>query len=682
MTKRLSAILTAAVLALSFAGCSSSKTESPADDHTETTQEVTWTDDFTAEEMSDDTNTEESAVAHISPMEKITSNTGTQVSIGQIISRNHGENTIEFPLSDYIKAGDRIHSFTFVIFGEEGAINEFKGGCGISVTNDCPSATSENWYQSAEFKAPTEGAYGEITWNVPEDVAKYVNPGGTFKFGYYWGDCKNIRLDSVICQYSRSKNVPADGTVSKDIGTMVNFNDEDKFFRIPTDILPENTLPEVVTCRLDFGGNFGKFNGAFMYGSSLGSFNDNDVAVISDSNELELVWFVPKEVKNIYNSSGELKLGYWWSEQPDATLTSVEIKYSDVNTSSVVEDLVASDTAEDSVHFRTAQQIVSSINAGWNLGNTLDSYKTGSSGLDTETGWGNPRASKELIGTVKGAGFNTIRIPVTWGEHLKGNEINEDWLNRVQEVVDYAYDSGMFVILDMHHDDYIWLKPQESTYEKNSERLKAIWTQIANRFKDYDDRLLFEGMNEPRTTGSALEWMGGTPDERAVVNKYEADFVNAVRATGGNNKERSLIITSYAASAESNALNDVQIPDTDNIIMTVHYYAPWKFAEGKDPKFDKSGQEELAAKFNELQQKFIENGIPVLIDEFGCVNACSASTRADYYHYYVSSAKAHGIKCVVWDNGIISGDGSFGIVSRESYNWDTGVLNAIIDGAK
>ena len=684
MIKRLSAILTSAAIALSLAGCSSSDSESASSSSdTEESAQVSDFSEFSAEEMSDELTTEEGATAHISPMENITSNLGSQVSVNQTISRKNGANTIELPISDYISEGDRIKSFTFVIYGEGGNINEFKGGCGISVSRDCPAATDENWYQSAEFKAPTEGAYGEITWNVPESIADYITRGGKLKFGYYWGDCTSIRLDSVICQYSHTKNVPVDGTASKDVGLTISYNDEENYFRVPLGFIPENTVPEVVTAHIKADGGFGKFNGAFMYGSPLGNYTDNDVAVITDNSELTLQWFVPQAVKNIYTSEGDLMLGYWWSEQSDVTLESVEVMYSDANSTSIVEDVVSSNgSAENETPFRSSSEIVEAINAGWNLGNTLDSYNTGLTGLSTETGWGNPAATKEMVGTVKSAGFNTIRIPVTWGEHMDGNNIQKEWLDRVQEVVDYAYDSGMFVIMDMHHDDYIWFKPTEDSYEANSVKLRSIWTQISERFKDYDDRLIFEGMNEPRTVGSAMEWMGGTPEERAIINKYEADFVKTVRTSGGNNKKRSLIVTSYAASAETSALKDVVIPDDSNIIMTVHYYAPWKFSEGKETSFTDTGKTELANKFDELKARFIDKGIPVLIDEFGCVNAADESTRAEYYNYYVSAAKERGIKCVVWDNGVITGNGSFGIVSRESYNWNSSILKAILNGTK
>ena len=284
---------------------------------------------------------------------------------------------------------------------------------------------------------------------------------------------------------------------------------------------------------------------------------------------------------------------------------------------------------------------------------------------------------EEMIKGVKDAGFNAIRIPVTWGEHMDGDVIQKEWLDRVQEVVDYAYDNDMFVILNMHHDDYIWFNPTESEYSQDSQKLCAIWEQISERFKDYGDRLLFEGMNEPRTIDSENEWTGGTPEERAVINKYEQDFINTVRSSGGNNAERTLVITSYAASAETVAIDDITIPDDKNIIVSVHYYAPWKFSEGIETSFTDNGKDELDKKFAELKEKFIDKGTPVIIGEFGCVNASDNDTRAEYYNYYLSSAKNNGIKCFIWDNAKSAGESSFGLFNRNNLSWNETILNSI-----
>ena len=266
---------------------------------------------------------------------------------------------------------------------------------------------------------------------------------------------------------------------------------------------------------------------------------------------------------------------------------------------------------------------------------------------------------------------------------MNGDTIDADWLARVKEVVDYAYNEDMFVILNMHHDDYIWFEPLDSEYAADSAKLKSIWSQISSYFMDYGDRLIFEGMNEPRTVGSTNEWMGGTPDERAVIAKYEQDFVDTVRKTGGNNSRRSLIITSYAASAETAAINDVIVPsNAGNVIVSVHYYAPWQFSDGSSTEFGDSGKSELDTKFAELKQKFTDKGIPVIIGEFGCVNAAPESVRQEYYRYYISAAKKQGIKCFIWDNNVSSGEQSFGIFNRGTLKWNDAILSAIMEGAK
>ena len=151
---------------------------------------------------------------------------------------------------------------------------------------------------------------------------------------------------------------------------------------------------------------------------------------------------------------------------------------------------------------------------GWNLGNTLECYDYKAWTTNAEIAWGNPSTTKDMIKSVKSAGFNAIRIPVTWGEHMSGSTIDAAWLNRVKEVVDYAYNEDLFVILNMHHDDYIWFTPYDADYESDSAKLKSIWKQISLKFRDYGDRLLFDGMNEPRTVGSSAEWSGGTAAER------------------------------------------------------------------------------------------------------------------------------------------------------------------------
>ncbi len=407
---------------------------------------------------------------------------------------------------------------------------------------------------------------------------------------------------------------------------------------------------------------------------------------MTDGSQLSLTWIVDEEAKNYASDNGELVLGYWWSEQPTARLDSITVKYS-LGDASAPAPTEKKDTEKKpdnttSTGFRSSADIVKDIKVGWNLGNTLESHDTTKSGLAVETGWGNPKTTEDMILSVKNAGFNAVRVPVTWGEHMDGDVIQTEWLDRVQEVVDYAYNNDMYVIVNLHHDDAIWFNPTEAEYPQDSAKLKKIWEQISERFKDYGDTLIFEGINEERTIGSENEWMGGTAEERAVVNKYIQDFVDTVRASGGNNAERSLIVTSYGACAEEVAMNDLIVPNDDHIIVSLHYYAPWKFSSGESTTFGDSEKAELDAKFSSMKKKFIDKGHPLIIDEFGCVAVADDSVRSEYYSYYISAAKSQGIKCFVWDNGAAKGKDGYALLNRRALTWNDTILNGIMDGAK
>ncbi len=697
MKTRLMAILTSIMLVVSFSGCNSNKNKEKNDSIKSMFDELTVSD--SSESPSENTENIESTTTepepeHISPIESVTASYGVQITPNVNISRNDGENTHEIKLSDLMNEGDVVTSFTFIIYSDSGNIGTFKGGCGISVSADCPSATSEEWYQSPDFTSGTEGTYGEVTWNVPSEIQSYISSSGSIKFGYWWGNVKNIRLDTVVCNIKRTKELPVDGTADVSVNKTVSFNAENKIagFNIAESI-PEGTVPQAVTFNINTDGAFDKFTGAFGVTSSLGEYQSTDVAVFTRDSSLSLTWILPDEARAYAAADdAQIYLGYWWSERPTLTLSNAVVKYSIGDTTTFVPSENSSNSSENSNNpsntnpsdtsgFRSAQQIVNEIKVGWNLGNTLECYDYSSWTNDAETAWGNPVTTKGMINSVKTSGFNAIRIPVTWHDHMSGNNIDSAWLDRVQEVVDYAYNEELYIIINMHHDDYTWFNPNEANYAANSAKLCSIWSQISERFKNYDDRLLFEGMNEPRTVGSSAEWTGGTAPERSVINKYEQDFVNTVRASGGNNAERTLIVTSYAASAVDEAINDVIVPDDKNIIVSIHYYAPWNFADGQTTSFTDNDKTELSNKFSQLKRLFADNGTPVIIGEFGCVNAASESVRSDYFNYYISEAKKYGIKCFVWDNGTLSGESSFGIFDRDMFKWNDSILNGIISGS-
>jgi endoglucanase len=328
----------------------------------------------------------------------------------------------------------------------------------------------------------------------------------------------------------------------------------------------------------------------------------------------------------------------------------------------------------------TAAQLVANIKLGWNLGNTLDTsdldWLTNPTVAKMETAWGNPVTTKANITALKNAGFNAIRIPVSWDKAVDSKYvIRSDWMKRVTEVVDYAVDNDMYIILNTHHDEHTF---KFTAAEKTASlaAFKKIWEQIADNFKNYNEKLIFEGLNEPRTKGSAAEWSGGTPAERTILNEYYSVFVNTVRTSGGNNGKRILMINTYAASGEAQAINDLVLPaDTVpyKIIVSIHSYAPYNFALNKDSpintwnKNSSSDTSAITGPIDRAYNKFVSRGIPVIIGEFGAMNKNNEEARAQWAEYYIGYAWKKGIKCFWWDNGDVSGDGElFGLLNRQN----------------
>ncbi len=324
----------------------------------------------------------------------------------------------------------------------------------------------------------------------------------------------------------------------------------------------------------------------------------------------------------------------------------------------------------------SAMDLVAEMTAGWNLGNTLEA--TGGKGLSSETSWGNPKITKELIDTVCEKGFDSIRIPITWGNHVSDAPdytIDPEWMDRIEEVVNYALDDGMYVLVDTHHEEF-WRIPDAEHVEAVDAENIAIWNQIAERFKDYGDHLIFEGLNEPRVKGSANEWNGGTEAERDIVNRLNKSFVDTVRATGGNNEKRLLLITTYGDSPIAEAVNQLEIPEDDHIGVAIHAYEPYAFtfANGEDWelfKWDGSHNGDIIKLMSNLSRNFIQKGIPVLLTEYGAVNKDENTEEVvKWAEAYVSRATTAGIPCFWWDNGIYNQSGEkFAILNRKSLTW-------------
>jgi endoglucanase len=333
----------------------------------------------------------------------------------------------------------------------------------------------------------------------------------------------------------------------------------------------------------------------------------------------------------------------------------------------------------------SASELVSNIYVGWNLGNTLDTAHLTwlgdyASTAQFETAWGNPVTTKANIAALKNAGFNAVRIPVSWSKAIdKDFIIRADWMERVVEIVNYAIDYDMYVILNTHHDEDIF-RFLNSKMVESTKNFRIIWEQIAAVFRNYSEKLIFEGLNEPRTIGIEQEWTGGTLDERLNLNKYYQLFVDTVRASGGNNAKRMLLINPYAASGNSNAIATLKIPDDtakDKIIVSIHAYSPYNFALNKDAKFsnwDKNNPDDtlpIMEPIDRAYNAFVKRDIPVIFGEFGAMNKDNAQARVQWAEFYVGYAKEKGIPCIWWDNGVVTGSNAerFGLLDRRTNNF-------------
>ena len=340
----------------------------------------------------------------------------------------------------------------------------------------------------------------------------------------------------------------------------------------------------------------------------------------------------------------------------------------------------------------TAANLVASIRMGWNLGNTFDAFGgrdgwswlgggsyANMSATDMERAWVNHVTTRANIDALRSAGFNAIRIPVTWFKACDADyNIRADWMSRVKEVVDYAVANDMVILLNTHHDEEIF-KLLDAQMTETKKAFEKIWTQIAEAFKDYDHNLIFESLNEPRTKGTPAEWNGGTAEERANLNALNQLFVDTVRRTGGSNAGRVLLIPTYGASAGAAAMRGLVIPkDTaeDRIAVSIHAYVPWNFALRTDggtaswSRDNPSDTRQIHEPLDLAYELFVSKGIPVVMGEMGALNKDNLAARVAWAEYYTAYAKSKGIPCFWWDNGAsgVSTPGieTFGLLDRRT----------------
>lgn len=362
-------------------------------------------------------------------------------------------------------------------------------------------------------------------------------------------------------------------------------------------------------------------------------------------------------------------------------------------------DITANPSAESNV-WPTAKEWNRGVR-GWNLGNQLECSAPGQDGesmqignpegsIKAETAWGNPAITKNTIKAVKEAGFNAIRIPVRWQCHITNAtamSIDKAWIKRVREVVDWCLENDLKVIINTHHEKWLEGRPTYQYQAENNQKLALLWMNIASEFAGYDQRVAFAGTNEVHIRDN---WGAPEAENLAVQNSYNQTFIDVVRATGGNNAKRHLIVQTYVCNPDFGLNNNGFIIPTDtdgngNHYMSVefHYYTPWDYA-GEcrynywgTPYKDKgeaspSDEQTMTEFFDRVVSAWSERGLGIVIGEWGVTDR-QKSGQTDlihenmtyYCHFLTSEADKRGFSTFVWDNNTFgSGPEHFGIFDR------------------
>jgi len=303
-----------------------------------------------------------------------------------------------------------------------------------------------------------------------------------------------------------------------------------------------------------------------------------------------------------------------------------------------------------------AMATVAAMQPGWNLGNSFDAV-----GAD-ETAWGNPRVTEALLDTIRAQGFKSIRIPVTWSNHhgpAPSYTIDTAWLNRIREVVDWALADGFYVMINLHHDSWQWINtmPTDRTNVRN--RYNALWTQITAAFRNHSSRLVFESVNEPQFTGSS-----GDPQSYELLNELNAEFVRIVRASGGGNAARLLVLPTLFTNADQGRLDALRAAFTQlrdpNLAATIHFYGFWPFSANVAgyTRFDATVEQDLIGTFERAYNTFVAAGIPVILGEYGLLSfdytrpgILERGEVLKFFEAFGYQARLKNITTMVWDAG-------------------------------
>ena len=347
--------------------------------------------------------------------------------------------------------------------------------------------------------------------------------------------------------------------------------------------------------------------------------------------------------------------------------------------------------------YNFAFEFVRSIHAGWNLGNTFDclvdndKWKENMTPADFETAWGNIPVNRGQLEAIRDAGFDALRIPITWKQHIgpaPDYRIEKSWMDRIHEVVWQAFSLGFRVIINVHHDASdsgdISLLPER--LDESERLLCRLWEQLAEHFADLGESLVFEVLNEPHIGNDFT----GEPQYFEAVNRLNAAAVRTIRAAGGCNSFRYLMLPTYAATYKSAALEALTLPDDDRLIVSVHPYFPTDFCfPSREIHWgtqqmtwgSKADIDNLQHIFHQLEKRFIAHGIPVILGEMAAVGKADSRSRMLWTAIYAKEAAARCMPCFWWDNGSV-GEDEMGLFDRNTLTFPEPELVSILTGKR
>lgn len=317
------------------------------------------------------------------------------------------------------------------------------------------------------------------------------------------------------------------------------------------------------------------------------------------------------------------------------------------------------------------QQYVEAMNPGWNLGNTFDA-------LGDETAWGNPAVTEAFIQSLVDQGFRSIRIPITWNHRLTSDyTIQPEFLDRIEEVIQWSLDAGLYVMINLHHDTH-WILNMADNYDEVMLKYRALWEQISAHFADYPMTLSFESINEPRFDE---DWNRDTPQYFQMLDDLNMAFYEIVRGSGGNNRTRPLVLSTMTGSPAQPRLDElfrtIEKLQDDNIIATVHYYGFYPFSINLGvPRFDEQTRRDIVTTFDRVYNTFVARGIPVIVGEFGLlgfdlsVDMIQHGEILKFMEYVSYYAKEKQLTLMLWDNGQH--------YDREAFTWKTPAIYDVL----